>query len=32
MAFPNLLSLLLLSGLVGKVTIKYFYKKKKNKF
>ncbi len=32
MAFPNLLSLLLLSGLVGKVTIKYFYKKKKDKF
>lgn len=28
MAFPNLVSLLLLSGLVGKVTIKYFYKKK----
>jgi len=28
MAFPNLISLLLLSGLVGKVTIKYFYKRK----
>lgn len=28
MAFPNLLSLLLLSGLVGKVTVKYFYKKR----
>lgn len=28
MAFPNLISLLLLSGLVGKVTIKYFYKKR----
>lgn len=27
MAFPNLVSLLLLSGLVGKVTVKYFYKK-----
>jgi AGCS family alanine or glycine:cation symporter len=27
MAFPNLLSLLLLSGLVGKITTKYFYKK-----
>lgn len=26
MAFPNLISLLLLSGLVGKVTVKYFYK------
>jgi AGCS family alanine or glycine:cation symporter len=31
MAFPNLLSLLLLSGLVGKVTIKYFYKKRNQK-
>jgi AGCS family alanine or glycine:cation symporter len=28
MAFPNLISLLFLSGLVGKVTTKYFYKKK----
>ncbi|MBA7492350.1 hypothetical protein ES702_02900 [subsurface metagenome] len=28
MAFPNLISLLLLSGLVGKVTINYFYKKR----
>ena len=27
MAFPNLLSLILLAGLVGKVTTKYFYKK-----
>jgi len=27
MAFPNLVSLLLLSGFVGKVTVKYFYKK-----
>ena len=29
MAFPNLLSLLLLAGLVGKVTTKYFYEKKR---
>lgn len=29
MAFPNLLSMILLAGLVGKVTTKYFYKKKK---
>lgn len=29
MAFPNLLSLILLAGLVGKVTTKYFYKNKK---
>lgn len=28
MAFPNLISLLLLSGLVGKVTVKYFYKRR----
>ncbi|MCP2605154.1 amino acid carrier protein [Candidatus Aminicenantes bacterium AH-873-B07] len=27
MAFPNLLALLFLSGLVGRTTIKYFYKK-----
>jgi AGCS family alanine or glycine:cation symporter len=27
MAFPNLLSLILLAGMVGKVTTKYFYKK-----
>ncbi len=27
MAFPNLVSLLLLSGLVGKITVKHFYKK-----
>jgi AGCS family alanine or glycine:cation symporter len=27
MAFPNLLSLILLAGLVGRVTTKYFYKK-----
>jgi AGCS family alanine or glycine:cation symporter len=30
MAFPNLLSLVLLSGLVGKITTDYFYKKKKS--
>jgi AGCS family alanine or glycine:cation symporter len=29
MALPNLLSLILLAGLVGKVTTKYFYKKEK---
>jgi AGCS family alanine or glycine:cation symporter len=29
MAIPNLLSLLLLAGLVGKVTTKYFYEKKR---
>lgn len=29
MAFPNLVSLLLLAGMVGKVTTDYFYKKKK---
>jgi len=29
MAIPNLLSLILLAGLVGKVTTKYFYKNKK---
>lgn len=29
MAFPNLISLLLLSGLVGRVTVKYFYKDRK---
>lgn len=28
MAFPNLISLILLSSLVGKVTTKYFYKKR----
>jgi AGCS family alanine or glycine:cation symporter len=28
MAFPNLVSLIILAGLVGKVTTKYFYKKK----
>jgi len=30
MAFPNLVSLLLLSGIVGKSTTDYFYKKKSN--
>jgi len=30
MAFPNLISLVLLSGLVGKTTTDYFYKKKKS--
>jgi len=29
MAFPNLLSMILLGGLVGTVTTKYFYKKRK---
>jgi len=29
MAFPNLISMILLAGLVGRVTTKYFYKKKK---
>jgi AGCS family alanine or glycine:cation symporter len=29
MAFPNLLSMIILAGLVGKVTTKYFYKKKR---
>jgi AGCS family alanine or glycine:cation symporter len=29
MAFPNLLSLLMLSGLLGKITTEYFFKKKK---
>lgn len=29
MAIPNLLSLILLAGLIGKVTTKYFYKNKK---
>jgi len=28
MAFPNLISIIILAGLVGKVTTKYFYKKK----
>ncbi len=28
MAFPNLVSLIILAGMVGKVTTKYFYKKK----
>ena len=27
MAFPNLISMIILAGLVGKVTKKYFYKK-----
>jgi len=31
MAFPNLVSLLILSGLLGKVTKDYFYKKKRKK-
>lgn len=31
MAFPNLVSLLLLSGLLGRTTVKYFFKKNKKK-
>ena len=30
MAFPNLMSMVILAGMVGKVTTKYFYKKDKN--
>jgi AGCS family alanine or glycine:cation symporter len=29
MAFPNLVSLIILAGLVGKTTTDYFYKKEK---
>jgi AGCS family alanine or glycine:cation symporter len=31
MAFPNLMSLLILSGLLGRITREYFFKKKKRK-
>jgi AGCS family alanine or glycine:cation symporter len=31
MAFPNLLSLILLTGLLGKTTRDYFYKKKETR-